>query len=119
MALFDRSYTTFYWLAIVSIAVCCNIFKLFDIEWSLKVIQTDTIRKLGCGFLFAFHRNYCRIFNRLRYAASKNSVTLKTGFGCLRSLKMAPFERSHTTFYWYATVNIALSCTVFELFDVE
>jgi len=22
---------------------------------SLKVIQTGTIRKLGCGFLFAFH----------------------------------------------------------------
>jgi len=25
--------------------------------WSLKVIQTGTIRKLGCGFLFAFHSN--------------------------------------------------------------
>jgi len=24
--------TTFYWSAIVSIAVCCTIFKLFDIE---------------------------------------------------------------------------------------
>ena len=24
-----------------------------------------------------------------------------------------------TTFYWSAIVNIALSCTVFELFDVE
>jgi len=24
---------------------------------SLKVIQTGTIRKLGCGFLFAFHSN--------------------------------------------------------------
>jgi len=32
MALFDRQYTTFYWLAIVSIAVCCTIFKLFDVE---------------------------------------------------------------------------------------
>ena len=29
---FDRSYTTFYWSAIVSIAVCCTIFKLFDVE---------------------------------------------------------------------------------------
>jgi len=27
-----KSYTTFYWSAIVSIAVCCTIFKLFDIE---------------------------------------------------------------------------------------
>jgi len=31
---------------------------------------------------------------------------------------MAPFDRSHTTFYWSAIVNIALSCTVSELFDV-
>jgi len=32
---------------------------------SLKVIQTGTIRKLGCGFLFVFYSNYGRIFNRL------------------------------------------------------
>jgi len=32
IAPFDRSYPTFYWSAIVSIAVCCNIFKLFDVE---------------------------------------------------------------------------------------
>ena len=25
---------------------------------------------------------------------------------------MAPFDRPHTTFYWSATVNIAVSCTV-------
>jgi len=48
---------------------------------SLKVIQTGTIRKLGCSFLFAFHSNYGHIFNRLRYSASKNSVTLKIGLG--------------------------------------
>jgi len=39
--------------------------------------------------------------------------------GCSRSLKLAPFDRSYTTFYWSAVVNIALSDTVFELFDVE
>jgi len=32
MALFDRSYTTFDWSVIVSIAVRCSIFKLFDVE---------------------------------------------------------------------------------------
>jgi len=40
---------------------------------------------------------------------------------------MAPFDGSYTTLYWSAQnlrsgssiVNIALSCTVFELFDVE
>ena len=41
------------------------------------------------------------------------------GRGLSRSLKMAPFDRSYTTFYWSAIVNIALSCTVLELFDVE
>jgi len=29
------------------------------------------------------------------------------------------YDRPHTTFCWSAIVNIALSCTVFELFDVE
>jgi len=33
---------------------------------SLKVIQTGTIRKLGCGFLFAFHSNYGSVFHQLR-----------------------------------------------------
>jgi len=37
--------------------------------------------------------------------------------GCI--LKMAPFDRPYTTFYWSAIVNIALSGTVFKLFDVE
>jgi len=27
--------------------------------------QMGTIRKLWCSFLFAFHSNYARIFNRL------------------------------------------------------
>jgi len=39
--------------------------------------------------------------------------------GRSRSLKMAPFDRPYGTFYWSAIVNIALSCTIFELFDVE
>jgi len=48
------------------------------------------------------------------------SDTLVTGGrGGSRSLKIAQFDRSHTTFYWSAIVNIALSGTMFELFDVE
>jgi len=39
--------------------------------------------------------------------------------GRLGSLKMAPFDRSYATFYSSAIVNIALSCTIFEFFDVE
>jgi len=32
---------------------------------------------------------------------------------------MAPFDRPYATFYWSAIVNIALSCTIFDLSDVE
>jgi len=28
----DRSYTSFYWSAIVGIALCCTIFELFDVQ---------------------------------------------------------------------------------------
>jgi len=36
-----------------------------------------------------------------------------------RSRKMVLFDRPYTTFYWSVIVNIALSGTVFQLFDVE
>jgi len=36
-----------------------------------------------------------------------------------RSLTMVQFDRPCMTFYWSAVVTIALSCTIFELFDVE
>ena len=58
----------------------------------------------------------------MRYSSSKYSVTLKTRFGvvgCSRSLKSVPFDRSYMTFCWSAIVSVALSGTVFELFDVE
>jgi len=32
---------------------------------SLKVIEIGAIRKLGCGFIFAFYSNYGRICSRL------------------------------------------------------
>jgi len=41
------------------------------------------------------------------------------GKGRSRSLKMAPCKRSYMTYYWSAVVIIALSCTIFELFDVK
>jgi len=33
MAPFDRPYTTFYWSAIVNIALSCTVFELFHVEW--------------------------------------------------------------------------------------
>jgi len=33
---------------------------------SLKLTETGAIQKLGCGFLFALHSNYGRIFSHFR-----------------------------------------------------
>jgi len=56
----------------------------------------------------------CEIFSVKEWHDLDNQVR-----GRLRSLKMAPFVRPYATFYWSAIVNIAKSCTIFELFDVE
>ena len=56
----------------------------------------------------------CEIFNVKEWRDLENQVR-----GCSRSFKMAPFYRPYATFYWSAITNIALSCTIFELFDVE
>ena len=42
------------------------------------------------------------------------------GRGRSRSLKMAPFDRPYTTFYWSAIISIvSICCTIFKLFDVK
>jgi len=76
MAQFDRPYTTFYWSAIVTIALSCTIFELFDAN-----------QKLGCGFLFAFYSNYGRICSCL-WAIQRQTkhVTLETGLGIVQSI---------------------------------
>ena len=56
----------------------------------------------------------CEIFSVKEWRDLENQVR-----GRSRSLKMAPFDRPHATFYWSAIVNIALFCIIFELFDVE
>jgi len=56
----------------------------------------------------------CEIFSVKEWRDLENQVR-----GRSRSLKIAPFDRPHATFYWSAIVNISLSCTIFQLFDVE
>ena len=56
----------------------------------------------------------CEIFSVKEWRDLENQVK-----GRSRSLKMAPFDRPYATFHWSAIVNIALSRTIFELFDVE
>jgi len=56
----------------------------------------------------------CEIFSVKEWRDLENQVR-----GRSRSLKIAPIDRPYATFYWSAIVNIALPCTIFELFDVE
>ena len=56
----------------------------------------------------------CETFSVKEWRDLENQVR-----GRSRSLKMAPFDRPYAAFYWFAFVNIALSCAIFELFDVE
>jgi len=87
---------------------------------SLKVIEISAIQKLGFGFLFpsivtmAISVAVCEIFSVKEWHDLENQVR-----GRSRSLKMALFDGPYATFYWSAIVNIALSCTIFEFFDVE
>ena len=55
----------------------------------------------------------CEIFSVKEWRDLENQVR-----GRSRSLKMAPFNRPHATFYWLDIVNIALSCTIFDLFSM-
>jgi len=56
----------------------------------------------------------CEIFNVKEWCDLENQVR-----GRSMSLKMAPFDIPYATFYWSAIVNIALSCAILELFDIE
>jgi len=76
---------------------------------------------LGCSFLFPVFSNYgavsvaiCKISSIKVWHDLEKLVT-----GRSVSLKVVPFDRPHTTFYWSAVVTIALSCTIFELFGIE
>ena len=56
----------------------------------------------------------CEIFSVKEWRDLEKQVR-----GRSRSLKMALFDRPYATFYSSAIANIALSCTIFEFFDVE
>jgi len=75
MAPFDRPYATFYWSAIVNIALSCTPFSsyltsndIMTLKSGLEVtqiIEIGAIQKVRYGFLFVFYSNYGRICSRL------------------------------------------------------
>ena len=84
---------------------------------SLKVVTFEslgTVSYLPSIVTMAVSVAVCEIFSVKEWRDLENQVR-----GRLKSLKMAPFDRPHATFYWSAIANIALSCTIFEFFDVE
>jgi len=83
----------------------------------LKVVTFEslgTISYLPSIVTMAVSVAVCEIFSVKEWRDLENQVR-----GRSRSLKMAPFDRPYATFYWLAIVNIALSCTIFEFFNVE
>jgi len=74
---------------------------------SLKVIRNDTV-EWGIYKFLAFHCNY--IYRTVsEISSSNNGMTLKSGLGSLRSLKMAPFDRLHMTSYYQSVTIIAVA----------
>ena len=85
----------------------------------LKVIEVVTFESLGTvsylpSIVTMAVSVAVLIFSVKHWRDLENQVR-----GRSRSLKMAQFDRPYTTFYWSAIVNIALSCTIFEFFEVE
>jgi len=78
-----------------------NIVTLDAVSYSLSIVT------------MAVSVAVCEIFSVNEWRDLENQI-----WGRSRLLKMAPFDKPCTTFYRLAIV-IALSCTIFELFDVE
>jgi len=76
---------------------------------SLKLVPFESLAAVSYSPSVAVSVAICEILSDL-----ENQVK-----GCSRSLKMAPIDRPRAPFYWSAIVYIALSCTIFELFDIE
>jgi len=125
MAPFDRPYATFYWSAIVNIALSCTIFNLFDVEgrdleiWvrghsrSLKLvpfISLGTVFYSPSIVTMAVSVAVCEIFSVKEWCDLVNSVRI-----CSRSLEMAPFDRLHTSSYSPSILTMAISCIVCEI----
>ena len=85
---------------------------------SLKVIGNDTVAYRACKSLLVFQWHYVCMSYRFRDIQHQIMAwPWNWGWSRSRSLKMAPFDRPYTTFYWSAIVSIAVFCTIFKFFN--
>jgi len=83
----------------------------------LKLVPFESLGAVSCSpsiVTMAVSVAVCEIFSVKEWRDLENQVR-----GRSTSLKIAPFDRPHATFYWSTIVTIALSSTIFELFDDE
>jgi len=80
----------------------------------MKKVHDNVHKRYSYKTMLTIKTNLLKISRVSVLTRDKNWV-----MGCPKSLKTAPFDRSYTIYYYSAMVNIALSCKVFELFDVE
>jgi len=89
MMQFDRACMTFYWSAVVTIAVSCTIFELLDVEYyrdfeiwlrghsrSLKLVPFESV-----DYVSYSPSIITMAVPFVRYSASKTGMTLKTELG--------------------------------------
>ena len=84
---------------------------------SLKLVRFESLDAVSYSpsiVTVAVYVAVCEIFSVKEWHDLENQVR-----GRSRPLKMAPFDRPYASLYWSAIVNIAISCTIYELFDVE
>jgi len=120
MAQFDRPYVTFYWSAIVNIALSCIIFELCDLEIgvrghsrSLKLVPFESLGAVSYSHsivTMTVSVAVCEIFSVKEWYDLENGVRVRS-----RSLEMAPFDRSHTSSYSPSIVTTAIFGIVCEV----
>ena len=127
MAPFDRPYATFYWSTIVNIALSCAIssyltlnnivlkigvrghsrslklvpFESLDVVFYSPSLVTVTVSVPVCEIFSVKEWCVCYLENRVRVRS--------------RSLEMASFDRSHTSFCSPSILTMAIFCIVCEI----